>query len=414
MPARTRLKPAVIALFVVYVASRVVLAYLADHPEHYGTPTTKIVGDVQIYEGWATAIVDAHRAPYSQIAIEYPPGALPFALGPKLARWPGTYRLRFIVLMLLVDGAGLAGLLVLSRRWGSTAGCWLWVVGVAAVGPIMLLRLDLVPAVATIWAVERAAAGRWGGTGAALAGGFLVKVYPLFLLPVALVAAPRRRALGAGFALATSVALLPFVRALGDLFRSVVEYHAQRGLQIESLWATILLFAGHFGYATAIEFNFGAFHLASGLSTTFKTVADVLSLTAVGAGAAVAWRAVRRSDRIVWAELLFGTLACIMALGTVFSPQFMLWVLALAAAVACAPRSAVRIPALLVVPLCALTQVVYPFLYDHLTLRDAHELEAIVLLLVRDAGLLAIGIAALVLVWRGTETCQAGAGTSAR
>lgn len=393
-------KRTLVPLLVVYALTRVALAYLADNPAHYGTPTTTVVGDVDIYQGWATQVVDSGLAPYSEVAIEYPPGALPFALGPRLLDSPGSYRERFIALMLLVDAAGLAGLYVIGRRRGSLVGCWAWVAGVTAIGPILLLRLDLVPAVATIWAVERASAGSWGGAGGWLGLGFVVKIYPLFLLPVALVLAAKRRLVAAGFLLVTAVSLLPFVRALEPLFRSVVEYHTQRGLQVESAWAALLLTAGHFGYDVAVQFNFGAFHLASGLSESLKTVADAASLGALGAGTAIAAGVRRVANPDTFPEMMMATLACVMALGTVFSPQFMVWILALAAAVLCARRSPVAMAAAAVVPLCALTQLVYPFLYDHLVLRDAEELPAELMLVVRDAGLLAIGVTAFVLLYR--------------
>jgi uncharacterized membrane protein len=50
-----------------------------------------------------------------------------------------------------------------------------------------------VPAVATIWCLERAAAGRRRAAGAFLGFGCLAKLYPCLLLPAAIVIAPQRR-----------------------------------------------------------------------------------------------------------------------------------------------------------------------------------------------------------------------------
>ena len=397
----------IVLLIAAFVATRLFLVVLADSPERYGTAGTKVVGDVDVYHGWADSIVDDHRAPYSEVAIEYPPAVLPFALAPKVAG-DDLYRKAFIALMVLVDLAGLIGLWALGRRRGSLLGPWLWVLGVVAVGPILFLRLDLIPAVATIWALERASAGKWTESGAWLGLGFVAKVYPILILPVVLLMAPKRRAVALGALVVTAVAIAPFALSFGSLFTSVVRYHADRGLQVESVWAAALQVAGHFGYPTVIEYNFGAFHLASAVSPLTKRIADAASLVALAVGALVAARPARRGEPELIPDISFATLACILALGTVFSPQFMVWLLALAAAVVCSPRSRVVVPALCVLPLCALTQLIYPFLYDQLILHGPHELVAQVALLGRDLGVLGVGVAAFWILLR-----QAGAGTSA-
>jgi hypothetical protein len=139
----------------------------------------------------SSQVVASGGMPYSEVPIEYPPGVLPFVLVPAWLQ----HHLRipfppsFILLMIAVDGLGLTGLRRLGRRWGSDLGAWLWVVALPLLGPIVLLRLDLVPAVATIWCLERAAAGRWTAAGAFLGFGCLAKLYPLFLLPAAIVIA---------------------------------------------------------------------------------------------------------------------------------------------------------------------------------------------------------------------------------
>jgi glycosyl transferase family 87 len=396
----------ILLLVGVFIVTRLVLAVLADSPDRYGTAGTKVVGDVDVYRGWADSIVDEHRTPYSEVAIEYPPAVLPFALAPKLAG-DESYRKAFIGLMLLVDVAGLAGLYVIGRRRGSLLGPWLWALGVVALGPIVYLRLDLIPAVATIWALERASAHRWIQSGAWLGLGFVAKIYPIFILPVVVIMSPKRRSVVLGAVAVTVVALAPYAFSIDSLFTSVVKYHAERGLQVESVWGAVLLAAGHFGYGTVIEYNFGAFHLASAISPLFKKIADVASLVALGTGTLFAVRLARRDEPELLPETSFATLACILALGTVFSPQFMVWLLALGAVVACSPRSQVLIPALCVLPLCALTQLIYPFLYDQLILHGPHELGAQVALVARDLGVLGVGVAAFWILWSHKASARA-------
>lgn len=397
-------------LLVVLVVTRVGAVYLADHPDSYGTPNTRIVGDVQIYEGWANEIADEGRAPYSEVAIEYPPGVLPIALAPTVGP-DDSYRILFILLMVVIDLAGLAGLMAIARRRGSMLGPWLWVLGVALIGPILYLRLDLAPAVATIWALERASAGKPLATGAWLGAGFVTKIYPVLILPVVALTAKRKNLVVAGAAVVALVATAPFVRSLGPLFTSVFEYHGDRGLQVESIWASSLLLAGHFGYDAVIEYTFGAFHVASGLSPLLKNVATVASLAALGTGLWLAFKLRHREDDDAVSGVSFATLATVLAVGTVFSPQFMVWLLALAAVVACSRTSRLSVPALAVLPLCAITQLIYPFNYDALIFRGGTELFTQVMIVGRDLGVLAVGVSAFwILARSGADAGRAESG----
>ncbi|HYZ46780.1 MAG TPA: hypothetical protein VE712_03870, partial [Actinomycetota bacterium] len=147
--ARVTQRPRLIALLLIgcaFVATRAPLAWLADHPGAYGPPDTKVTGDVELYDHWADALTAGGASAYSEIRIEYPPGSLPFVVAPKL--WQeagGDYRVGLIALMLLMDAAGLAGALFCSRGGGRLLGAWLWLVAIPALGPLSLLRLDLIP-----------------------------------------------------------------------------------------------------------------------------------------------------------------------------------------------------------------------------------------------------------------------------
>jgi hypothetical protein len=378
-------------LILVVIITRIGLVYLADNPDHYGTPGSKVVGDVDGYRLWADKILDEDLYPYADFPIEYPPAVIPFALVAEVG--PETsYRLAFILLMVLVDLAGLWAIYRMGVRDGSLLGPWLWVFGIAAAGPILYCRLDLIPAVATILAFERASAAKWGTGGAWLGFGIASKIYPVLLLPLVALMARRKLAVIGGAAAVVVVALLPFVGSLDSVFTSVFGYHTDRGIQIESTWAAGVQIAGNFGYPLGIEYTFGAFHLASAVSPTLKTIANGASLLALGVGIGFALRFARRNDAQLTAEVAFATLALILGLGTVFSPQFIVWLLALAAVVACNPRSYLVVPAMAALPLCAMTQLIYPFMYDRIIIGGSGRLYAQLLLLARDLGVLALGV----------------------
>ncbi len=97
------------------------------------------------------------------------------------------------------------------------------------------------------------------------------------------------------------------------------------------------------------------------------------------------------------ADLMYATLAMSVALSTVFSPQFTLWVLAPGAAALCSTNTSIRMPVLLLVPIAALTQWLYPFAYGHVLAMDAGGL---LLLASRDLLVLASGSLAFLTLWR--------------
>jgi hypothetical protein len=415
-----------LAVAVAWVLTRAVLAWLADHPDVYGTSVTRVIGDVELYRAWAASMIRGGLAPYRDVLIEYPPGSLPFIGAP----WPwvaagGAYRTGFIALMLGVDALGLAGVLVLSHRWDGRFGPWAWVGLVTLLGPIAYLRLDVVPAVATIWALERASARAWSTSGAWIGFGALVKLYPGLLLPVLWSRARAPGRLVGGVALVVLAGLAPFLGSLEDLRAGILGYHSERGIQVESSWGLALLAASRAGYPVSVAYDFGAFHVHAGIAPLLEWAA-LASSTAVLA--TFLWWSVRARDGLgrtaertrdglgrtaertrdglgrtaektrapsgvtSVAGALLGMLALLLCTSPVLSPQFLLWVIALGSVAACGGLRGMG-PAIAALAAAAvLTQLVYPFAYDRLLARDG---AALALLAARNLALGAAGALAV-------------------
>jgi hypothetical protein len=194
-----------------------------------------------------------------------------------------------------------------------------------------------------------------------------------------------------------AIALVPLADSFGDLIRSVLGYHSQRGIQVESTWGLLLQVASRFGYDVSLDFNFGALHVAAGAAPALESLGLGLSVACLVVGTWRMWRRVAPDDVAGTAAGLFGTLALVLAVGTVLSPQFLLWAIALGAAAACAPRTEVRAPALLLVPAAALSQLVYPLAYPALLAAGAYPL---LLLGLRNGLIAAAGTVAIVTLGR--------------
>lgn len=383
-------------LLAVFLVTRIAGASLAEHPkpyEHGGS----IVGDVTLYQYWGERIADHGLVPYRDIRIEYPPGSLPFIVGPALT--PGSgYRPAFVAIMLLVDAAGLVGLLRIARARGSMLGPSLWVALVPMLGPVAYLRLDLVPAVATIWAAERVSKRAWGEAGAWLGFGAVVKLYPVVLLAPLLAFSRLRKPVVGGAILVVVLALVPFAAWGTALVRSVVRYHLERGIEIESVWGAVLLLASKVGLGVRLDFSYESLNVVSSLTSVLKTAASIAIVAGLATVTWLAARAARWRREEGLADLMFAALAIVVALTTVLSPQYVLWLVALGAAAVCTPRSRVKGPVLLLAPVALLTQVLYPFLFIRLA---AVEDVALATLVARDLLLLVLAAWALVAVGRG-------------
>jgi hypothetical protein len=238
------------------VVSLVVAAYLvAFGALHYGFYTRGLLSDTPVYERYGDRVVDRGQVPYRDFAVEYPPGALPvFVLPAIVADSPNGYRAAFEVLMLVCGAvaAAVVGFLTTPARAVLAA------LAPLALGPVVLSRFDLWPAMLSVLALAALVGGRRRAAGATLGVAFAAKLYPAVLVPLAVVyvwrRAGRRAAveLGAWTAGAAALVFLPFaVLAPGGLWSSVTG-QASRPLQIESLGASLLL-AAHQAWGFAIE-----------------------------------------------------------------------------------------------------------------------------------------------------------------
>lgn len=385
-------KRAAIALVVVFVLTRALSGWLAYNPDVY-KGETQVAGDVAIYHYYANQILDGGLAPYGDIDIEYPPGSLVLITIPyALSSDADTYRMLFIIEMILIDALGAVALLILGRRWRQRWGVWAWVFLIPFLGPIAHVRLDLVPAVLTIWAFERASARRWLESGAALGVGTAIKLYPIALLPILFLVSWRRRQLLIGAALPLIAVALPYLGNLKEVFDAVIGYQTGRGLQVESTWGVALLFASNLGYDVTTVYNFGAFHVASSASRFLDTVSTIAS---GGIAIATYWlsnRHIERGDVRTASLLSFSLITLLLVVAAVWSPQFLIWLIALAAVALCARGASLRHVAYVLAGAGVASQIAYPFFY--IDLLDGNVFITS-LLLVRNVAVAVAGVAVL-------------------
>jgi Glycosyltransferase family 87 len=336
-------------------------------------------------------------APYRDFAVEYPPGFFFWALPPALlAQGADGYRALYGLEMALCLTLALVLCVRLQRgflRAGPPPSLAAWAAGAALLlGVVVMNRMDAAVALTVTVAVWAALQRRPGVSGVALGLAVVTKVVPLVLLPLLALAwwrDGRGRGLGrglAGTALGVLLPVLPFLGRTGGGVLDGLGYHLTRPLQIETSGAAILGL-GHalFGTALSAVASYGSLNLLGPGATALAQLSSVA--VALGLLFVYGWalRAERRGVPLV-EVLLVGTVAALVvcfALGKVFSPQYLVWLLPVGTLAGCLAGRLQRLALLLV---CLLSQLIFPIAYDALASLSP---SAFVLVALRNGLLLA-------------------------
>ncbi|WP_241778584.1 glycosyltransferase family 87 protein [Streptomyces sp. AcH 505] len=359
-----------LALGGVWAVTRAAMAVLLVQDDLGGGGVSAEVYD--LYRGWYGQL--SHGAfPSGDASWQYPPGAGAVLLSPALLPW-FTYFQAFVALTLLADAVVTCALARAGRGSGSpldgawadqagagagAAGAWLWVCGLPLLLHIPLARYDVqVTALAVLALLAQRRRPRLGGT---LAGiGALAKVWPVLTL---LGTAPGRTTRAVWTSAAVSAGALFAVLAL--FFSHPLDFLRQqdgRGVQIESVGGTALSLAKLAGWSGTVSYRYGAFEF------TGPQVPDVaraaLLLTALAfcwlllwRVRAARWTAATPFDAALTAVLLFTVTS------RVISPQYLIWLLGLAAVCLTSRHTTQRPVALLLLPASALSALAFPLLY---------------------------------------------------
>lgn len=352
------------------------------------------VTDLPLYSAYADLFLGG-RLPYRDVAFEYPPLAAPVIAVGGLAGDVDSYRVAFAAVTFLFATALVWLCGELARASGGDRTRAMLAAGAAPLlcGAMIRTHFDLVPVVLTVAALALLCAGRPRGGLAVLGVGVAVKLYPLVVLPVAvvwLVSRGQRRAAVEGTAALAVVVLVAYGVALtlspaGT--RGSLAYHAERPVQVESSPAVALRALDALGAGQATpngsHRSDGLDHPASGWVTALfaALMAGTIALLALAAGQR------RGGDPPGPRALVLGGLGATVAFaafGKVLSPQFLIWVVPLLAmAVAWRTPGLAAASALAIV----LTLVEFPGRYDAVVDRAP---AALALVAARDATLIVV------------------------
>ena len=359
---RRALKPSLFGIAVLIAACS---------PRWVGLFSGRGVGDMYLYRMYG------HRMqhglwPYHDFYFDWAPGSVLPVLWPVLP--PGSYYDWFHVFDLVYAMGAIVAVAVTLVALGAR-GLRLYAAVAAAaalpfaLGSISINSLDYWPALFTAAGLAALLAGR-NRLGFGLLGfGIAAKIYPVVLLPIVLVWAwrryGRREALRSLFVCIAVgiVASLPFAIVGPTGLGYSMKTQFERGLQMESLPATILMAGSRLGihHVHIIVGRPYSLNVAGGLATVAATIFTLVLVVAL-IGVYLAYAAgPDEPQRLVTAAA--AAVTAYVAFNRVLSPQYIVWLIPLVPLVAGTPGI---IATALLFGACGLTMTWFPGRFWHL------------------------------------------------
>ena len=358
--------------------------------------------------GLSVKILDG-QVPYVDFTSEYPPLALLGYLLPALLfRSPMGYYIAFVIEMLLFDLLAISLITKISRRLGIPVAKALTVhaLVIVAVGPIMAVSYDIIPAVLVLAAVSLFISGRTNLAWAMVGLGLMTKLYPIVIIPFFFLYQLRQaqyKQIARGvimFVVVTLALSLPWLLLNAKGFLSLFTFHLERGLHSETTYGSVLLLGKILGLVQVEGvYSFGSWNLNSPPADRLADVSFILMAGLLGIVYLLYARCLLRGTRdkgdivglrpVASATLLQYVTAAVfifILFAKVFSVQYLLWLCPLLPLIT--GRWQVPVYACFLMA-GAFSQFVYPY---HYQLFELFTPSLIVMMAVRNLLLLACGV----------------------
>ncbi len=370
-----------------------------------------VVGDVYYYHRKINALFSAGL---DRTLYEYPTPVvwilwLPY--GASLGNRVG-YLVAFIIFMLALDALFTYALWrSVGQRHGTAIDFWL--IFVPLIGPLSYLRFDMLPAVLAGGALLAARHKRW--VTVALTGlGAAIKLWPALLIGAFMSYRADRRPAGIAFVVVGfGLALISLI--FGGWLRliSPLTWQSDRGLQVESIWATPLMLARAVkpDYWTVDMSRYQAYEIFGSGVEAWVMISNIATLFGLALIILLTIRAFRYdgSTPVAIGFVIVAIVAIMTITNKTLSPQYLLWLGGpMAALLAFRPQAlpgeqpAINRMAGQLLILALLTQLVYPLLYDSYLGLQGHVMIIIATIVtaIRNLALVAFTVEACWLAWR--------------
>ena len=284
------------------------------------------------------------------------------------------YLVAFVIFMLVLDALFTYALWRATGRRHNTAIDF-WLIFVPLIGPLSYLRFDMLPAVLAGGALLAARRKPWV-TGALTGLGAAIKLWPALLIGAFLSYRADRRQAGITFVIVGfGLALISLIFGGWARLISPLTWQSDRGLQIESIWATPLMLARavrpeHWLVDISQYQAYEIFGQGVAVWITISNVATVLGLVLIILLTVRAFR-YDGSTPVAIGFVIVATVAIMTITNKTLSPQYLLWLggpmaglLVLRPHASPEEQTPINRMAGQLLVLALLTQLVYPLFYD--------------------------------------------------
>ncbi len=289
---------------------------------------------------------------------------------------------------------------LLSRRC-TRETLLVYIVCTTLLANLLYQRLDIVLGCFLILTLTLETRGSWKLASLTLGASIAFKIIPLLLVPAWLGWRLRRSfrevlvalafvALGTGIPMGVAY----FLWGKEAIF--FMSAHAERGIQVESTWASLEIAWMEFGLRGKTYWSAGSYNLSTPLEGAFTIASHFAGAAAALLGGLIAVRLARRGGPFVLA--ISSTLGAMILASKVFSPQYLLFFIPMAAWSLDTMRGGLRrLAVVLTIGCCGLTTWVYPYHEKELVALSA---VATVPLILRNALFALLVVLLQVHAWR--------------
>jgi hypothetical protein len=322
------------------------------------------------------------------------------------------YLVAFIVLMLALDA------LFCYTLWRSTgrrhdSAIDFWLIFAPLIGPLSYLRFDMLPAVLAGGALLATRRKPWV-TGALTGLGAAIKLWPALLIGAFMSYKYDRRQAGLAFiVVGFGLALISLILGGWSRLISPLRWQSDRGLQIESIWATPSMVArAVMPDQWIVNMSpYQAYEVFGPGADAWVTISNVATLLGLAMIILLTVRAFRHdgSTPVAIGFVVLATVAIMIITNKTLSPQYLLWLGGPMATLLVFRRQAtpeegqaIRRIALQLLVLALLTQLVYPVLYPGYLGRHGHAMIIIstIVTTIRNVALVVFTIEVCRMAWR--------------
>jgi hypothetical protein len=322
------------------------------------------------------------------------------------------YLVAFIVFMLALDALFTYALWRSAGRRHDTAIDF-WLIFVVLIGPLSYLRFDMLPAVLAGGALLAARRKPWV-TGALTGLGAAIKLWPALLIGAFMSYRADRRPAGLAFVVVGfALALISLLFGGWSRLISPLTWQSDRGLQIESIWATPLMVARAVrpDYWIVDISRYQAYEIFGSGVDAWVMISSIATLLGLALIILLTIRAFRHdgSTPVAIGFVIVAIVAIMTITNKTLSPQYLLWLGGpMAALLVFRPQAtpheqaAINRMAGQLLILALLTQLVYPLLYDSYLgwHGQAMIIIATIVTAIRNLALVAFTVEACWLAWR--------------